>query len=708
MKRFKNQGASRISRKKNIPSINATIQHSLEETNGSQTRKEVITEEQKLAYDENLLERARTQWQFGDWESLAQLQREIIEAHPERAQLALFAAAGYLQTNNISEARQMIFLAREWGGCNKLISQILVAGVHNTLGRAFAINGLQSHALNHFENAIAIGLPNGDRHLLTQARINQQYLALGLLPPRITHPNHEALIDPEDVIDQALNLLPQNPALLIASAEAAMRRGQYDEAIRRWQQLASIEGVNMPMVYYDRLQLAYDQQKSFPLGAPEEEVLSGDGDKYEQLRKIHELLKPKSYLEIGVQTGKSLALASCLAIGVDPMPQIKVKLGSNVKVVRATSDEFFAKYASELIPKSLDMVFIDGMHLFEYVLRDFINVERYSSPYTLVVIDDIYPGHPAQADRNRRTRAWTGDVWKLFDVLKEYRPDLLLQSLDASPTGLLMITGLDSTNHALSERYDEIVTHYAKVNIIPEAYILRTGSWSCNDLRIEQLISGITEPYRNNNNKVLPTLQVSQQPNHHVIISGTGRAGTTLLVQLLTTLGFDTGFQDGGGEVFENCNAGLEIPLTKLHAPFIVKDPRLCDYLEDSILNHNKVIEHAIIPVRKLYDAAQSRRDVQNRTKETLNSNNNPPGGLWDTLSGEDQEGVLAKKFFKLVYILTKYKIPVTFLEFPRFAVDPDYLYDALAPIFHINREKFNAAFIKVVEPNAIHQFSDD
>lgn len=493
MRKFKKQGANSASRKKNARSINATTQHPIEEPGGSQPQKVVVTEEQKRAYDENLLERARTQWQFGDWESLALLQREIIEDHPERAQLALFAAAGYLQTNNIREARQMIFLVREWGGCNKLISRILVAGVHNTLGRAFAIDGLQSRALNHFENAIDIGLPNGDRHLLAQARINQQYLALGLLPPRITHPNNEVFIDPEDVINQALSLLPQDPALLIASAEAAMRKGQYDEAIRRWQQLASIEGVNMPMVYYDRLQFAYAQQKSFPLGAPEEEVMSGDGDKYEQLRKIHELLKPKSYLEIGVQTGKSLALASCSAIGVDPMPQIKVKLGSNVKVIRDTSDDFFAKYASELIPESLDMVFIDGMHLFEYVLRDFINVERYSSPYTLVVIDDIYPGHPAQADRNRRTRAWTGDVWKLFAVLKEYRPDLLLQSLNAYPTGLLMITGLDSTNHVLRERYDEIVTHFAKVNIIPEAYILRTGAWSCNDLRIEQLINGITE-----------------------------------------------------------------------------------------------------------------------------------------------------------------------------------------------------------------------
>ena len=30
-----------------------------------------------VPYDENLLERARTQWQFGDWESLARIDRGI-------------------------------------------------------------------------------------------------------------------------------------------------------------------------------------------------------------------------------------------------------------------------------------------------------------------------------------------------------------------------------------------------------------------------------------------------------------------------------------------------------------------------------------------------------------------------------------------------------------------------------------------------------
>jgi hypothetical protein len=58
---------------------------------------------------------------------------------------------------------------------------------------------------------------------------------------------------------------------------------------------------------------------------------------------------------------------------------------------------------------------------------------------------------------------------------------------------------------------------------------------------------------------------------HHVIISGTGRAGTTFLVQLLTELGLDTGFPDAHSQIFPNCNAGMEYDIRDPKAPYIVK-----------------------------------------------------------------------------------------------------------------------------------------
>lgn len=133
-----------------------------------------------VAYDEDLLERARTQWQFGDWESLAELHRDTLQHHPDRAKLALLAAAGHQQLGNTEQARQLTRLAKHWGASKKLIAQVLIAGVHNTLGRAAAINGSQERALTHFEEAVATANTQGDTRLLIQARTRNELERLNI------------------------------------------------------------------------------------------------------------------------------------------------------------------------------------------------------------------------------------------------------------------------------------------------------------------------------------------------------------------------------------------------------------------------------------------------------------------------------------------------------------------------------------------------
>jgi hypothetical protein len=90
--------------------------------------------------------------------------------------------------------------------------------------------------------------------------------------------------------------------------------------------------------------------------------------------------------------------------------------------VASSSVAFFADHAPGLLQPAPELAFIDGMHLFEFALRDLIHSERHMAPWGLVVIDDIYPCHPAQARRSRRTGSWTGDVWRLLPVLREHRP----------------------------------------------------------------------------------------------------------------------------------------------------------------------------------------------------------------------------------------------------------------------------------------------
>src|SRR5688572_24304601 len=107
-------------------------------------------------------------------------------------------------------------------------------------------------------------------------------------------------------------------------------------------------------------------------------------------------------------------------------------------------------------------------------------------------------------------------------------------------------------------------------------------------------------------------------PRHHIIISGTGRSGTTFLVQLFTSLGLDTGFPDPTSAVLANCNGGMEWNIRDPNAPYIVKSPWLCDSLDEILEQGDVVVDHALIPVRELYAAAESRRDVSRRTDHAL------------------------------------------------------------------------------------------
>jgi GT2 family glycosyltransferase len=193
---------------------------------------------------------------------------------------------------------------------------------------------------------------------------------------------------------------------------------------------------------------------------------------------------------------------------------------------------------------------------------------------------------------------------------------------------------------------------------------------------------------------------------HHIIISGTGRAGTTFLVQLLTSLGLDTGFTDTTSAIESNCNAGMERDIRHADAPYVIKSPWLCDYLDDVLDNADIVIDHAIIPVRDLYSAAESRRDITRRTDGAPYSGA-IPGGLWHTNDPQQQEIVLANQLYKIIYTIAKRDIPITLLHFPRFSYDAEYLYRKIEITLNgVDYETFLAAFHKVARPELVHRFS--
>jgi hypothetical protein len=216
--------------------------------------------------------------------------------------------------------------------------------------------------------------------------------------------------------------------------------------------------------------------------AGDPEILRGTRDYRDVLALLHARLRPALYLEIGVRKGESLRRATGRAIGIDPLPEVEIDLPHDVVVHATTSDAYFAADPPPGLDAPVDFAFIDGMHLFEFALRDFINVERHAAPWGLIAIDDVLPGHPQQALRERQTRAWMGDVWKLVDCLQRHRPDLTLQLLDTWPGGMLLVSGLDPRSTVLADRYDTLLAEAAALPEAPPAdRIERTGIAPAND-----------------------------------------------------------------------------------------------------------------------------------------------------------------------------------------------------------------------------------
>jgi hypothetical protein len=192
------------------------------------------------------------------------------------------------------------------------------------------------------------------------------------------------------------------------------------------------------------------------------------------LAALHTHLTPRTYMEVGTEAGGSLALAGCDAIAVDPQFQLQVSATGNRRrtfFFQMPSDAFFAtENVRELLGRPLDMVFLDGMHRFEFLLRDLIGAEAACHPRSLILLHDCVPLNPRMALRQRLladpsegvlATAWTGDVWKLLPILKEYRPDLRVRVLDCPPTGLVAITRVNPESRVLADGYYDIVDQHA-------------------------------------------------------------------------------------------------------------------------------------------------------------------------------------------------------------------------------------------------------
>jgi hypothetical protein len=200
------------------------------------------------------------------------------------------------------------------------------------------------------------------------------------------------------------------------------------------------------------------------------------------LRRLHATFNPQTYMEIGVSRGESLELANCFSIAIDPKFTIeRPRLGNKPACCffNMTSDRFFQRFdPTTIFGQPIDMAFLGGLHLFEFLLRDFINVERHCKMNSIIVLHDCVPtdeyvcrrdinDHKLK-EQSAHPEWWAGDVWKVADILLSFRPDLRLVVFDAVPTGLIAVTSLDPSSTLLRDRYFSLVEAYKGKTLIED------------------------------------------------------------------------------------------------------------------------------------------------------------------------------------------------------------------------------------------------
>lgn len=142
------------------------------------------------------LAHAQALWQQGDWAALTQIELAQLAAqpaHPDRAQLCALVASAWAQAGDQATAQHFLRQALDWGCDKRLVTQLLVAGMHNTLGRAAAIAGDQVRLEQHFRLAVA-----GSGNQIERASLGRRHLELQRL----------GLVQLDSLVEESTQTLP--------------------------------------------------------------------------------------------------------------------------------------------------------------------------------------------------------------------------------------------------------------------------------------------------------------------------------------------------------------------------------------------------------------------------------------------------------------------------------------------------------------------
>lgn len=182
-----------------------------------------------------------------------------------------------------------------------------------------------------------------------------------------------------------------------------------------------------------------------------------------------------------------------------------------------------------------------------------------------------------------------------------------------------------------------------------------------------------------------------------VVITGTGRCGTTFLIQLLTNLGLNTGWsKDEAHDEFYRINGvrgGIEHPIEgkRIKVAEYVKSP---DFLFEWEVFDLYPVERVIIPIRELQRVANSREYQDKHAHGKY-------GGFHRGMTTKEQHILAyASQIFAFIKFLEEREIPYTLISFDKMMSDWEYLYSKID--LPLNSEVFEREYSALVNPEFI------
>lgn len=150
-----------------------------------------------------------------------------------------------------------------------------------------------------------------------------------------------------------------------------------------------------------------------------------------------------AYLEVGVSSGATFHSAvAARKVAVDPKFKFDLeearKANPTAEYHQVTSDTYFGTIAAP--EERFDLIFLDGLHTFEQILRDLLNALHHLKPGGLILVDDVLPDSYIASLSNHRDastlikrmnmrRSWMGDTYRLVFFVDSFLQQLSFRTI---------------------------------------------------------------------------------------------------------------------------------------------------------------------------------------------------------------------------------------------------------------------------------------